>query len=207
MIEDNRYLNDDFPDIPDECKVTVNGGRKIPRRYIERSRARGRARQKHITKAKICRIFSDNEWKIDPVSWASIKAEVLKQLKDYIKNDKHAEEMMLDVYYVNYESNNPEIVKSLKADILLQLKEGAELTLEEGKHQCHLGYMDRLMRILFPEATKNPVPTSGDINITSVQTGGGKAVHAKAPIAMLVEAIRVMNEPKQLEGEVIDVRD
>lgn len=210
MTEDKGYQEDEFPDIPDEFKIATKDGRKIPRRYIERSRARKRARQKHITKAKICRIFSDHEWKIDPVSWASIKAEVCKQLKEFIKNDKHAEEMMLDVYYVNYESNNPEIAKSLKADILLQLKEGAELTLEEGKHQCHLGYMDRLMRILFPEATKNPaVQPGGTLDITAVQTAGGKAVHAKAPIAMLVEALRVMNEPatKQIEGVTIDVRD
>lgn len=207
MRDEIDQITDDYPDIPDDFKITTKDGRKIPRRYVERARARKRAKFKRITKAQICRIFSDHEWKIDPVSWLSIRTKVLEDLKDYVKSPKHAEELMLDVYYTNFESNNPEIAKGLKADILLQLKEGAELTLEEGKHQCHLGYMDRLIRILFPDATKNPVNT-GDINITSIQKGDSKASHVKAPIALLVEALRAIEEPvKEIEGKTIDITD
>ena len=193
----------------DDNTLTTKDGKKVPRSYIYRAKAIARAKQTNIRNIarydKIARIFEKHGWDISDDSWNLVIKEVVEAHKGYIKTPEEAEELMGICYNFHFINGNASLAKSLKVEVLEDIRLGKEMSLSEGKFAAHQGYLDRLIRIVFPELKeKQHSPQDAEASVTLIKQGNAQAMNMKAPLPMLIEALRQLDVKQPLQIEVQD---
>ena len=192
-------------EIPDEYCITTKDGKKVPKRYVAYRRAKGQANKNLARYDKIARIFEKHGWDISDESWNLVIKEVVEAHKDSIRTREQAEELMGRCYNFHFVNGNTSLAKSLKMEVLEHARIGLELSLQEGKYSAHQGYLDRLIRIVYPEfKEKQSNPQDTAASVTLIKSGNAQAMNMKAPLPMLIEALRQLDVKQPIQIEVND---
>jgi hypothetical protein len=188
---------------------TTKEGKLVPRWYVYRAKAIAKAKKNSTRNLarydKVARIFEQHGWDITDEGWAATVKDVIEAHKGYLKTEKEAEELMGVCYNFHFLNGNPSLAKSLKVEVLENARIGMEASLAEGKYSAHQGYLDRLIRIVYPELKeKQHEPKDAEGSVTLIKQGNTQAMNMKAPLPMLIEALRQLDVKQPLQIEVKD---